>query len=131
LPLTPDQVGNRAWKNLGKYAKGQYADQYVERGYRDRDDAPLNPKDLRAAYAAAAWHLFAPRRVSINPYYARILGHSEDDVLTSFSYDVFYVWGEAKEHAEAWFKEYARDRGLDSFEGIVFGEDSRQGAFDL
>lgn len=113
--LTPDQVGGRIWKNLGAITKGGV---YAERagfptlaspGYQDRHGEPLTPKDLRAAYACAAWSLFAPPRMSLNAYFARILGHSELDLVTSFSYDVFYPWGEAKGYDRA-----SHDAALDT-----------------
>ena len=47
--------------------------------------APLTLKELRALYAEIAYVNFAPRTTRA-PYYARILGHSEDDLTTALSY---------------------------------------------
>lgn len=96
--MTATQIGDRAWKNLGYYCKGRFPSQ-ISAGYRDRDGADLSPKDLRAAYACVAYERYAPRRLSWNAYTARILGHSELDLLTSFSYDVFYPYGNKGEYA--------------------------------
>lgn len=95
--MTSEQVGDKAWKNLGKYAKGEFASQ-ESAGYTDRNGDTLNPKDLRAAYATCAYEMWAPRKVSWNAYTSRILGHSEMDLLTSFSYDVFFPWGSKKDY---------------------------------
>lgn len=48
-------------------------------------DAPLTMKELRALYAEIAYVSFAPRTTRA-PYYARILGHSEEDLTTALSY---------------------------------------------
>lgn len=47
--------------------------------------APLSIKELRALYAEVAYHGFGPRSDRA-PYFARILGHSEDDLTTALSY---------------------------------------------
>ena len=47
--------------------------------------ASLTLKELRALYAEIAYVNFAPRTTRA-PYYARILGHSEDDLTTALSY---------------------------------------------
>lgn len=87
--LTPQQVGNRAWKELGKYAKARY---------RDRDGLAIKPSELRAAYATIAYERLAPMKTSWNAYTARILGHSTNDLVTSFSYDQFYPIGSKREY---------------------------------
>jgi len=88
--LTSAEIGNRTSSKLGMYARGDRAGQRAP-GYFDADGAPLNPKDLRAAYATACWSVFAPDRMSPNAYFARILGHAEGDLVTSLSYTgVFY-----------------------------------------
>lgn len=88
--LTSEQVGNRANGELGKYAKTRYKDAAGE---------SLNPSQLRAAYATIAYELYAPDKQSWNSYTARILGHSADDLVTSFSYDKFYPVGSKREYA--------------------------------
>ncbi len=49
------------------------------------EGAPLTLKELRALYAEIAYVSFAPRTTRA-PYYARILGHGEDDLTTALSY---------------------------------------------
>lgn len=79
---------NRYSKTLGQYAKQYFAD---ERG------EAITPSDLRAAYATIAFEWFAPADVSLNAYFARILGHSEFDFVTSLSYCTFYPIGEKRD----------------------------------
>lgn len=95
-----DEVGNSAWAPIGKYVRGDYPTQSSP-GFHDKNGDPLSPKNLRAAYATCAWQLYAPRKVSLNAYFARILGHGELDLVTSFSYDVFYPAGDAREYNAA------------------------------
>lgn len=89
---TDEQISSNTSSHLGKYAKGGHHGFATQKspGYSDIDGLPLNPKDLRAAYATCAYELFAPRNVTWNAYCSFILGHTEQDILTSFSYDVFY-----------------------------------------
>lgn len=47
--------------------------------------APLTLKELRALYAEIAYVNFAPRTTRA-PYYARVLGHGEEDLTTALSY---------------------------------------------
>lgn len=47
--------------------------------------APLTMKELRALYAEVAYVSFSPRTTRA-PYYARILGHGEEDLTTALSY---------------------------------------------
>lgn len=47
--------------------------------------APLTLKELRAIYAEIAYVNFAPRTTRA-PYYARVLGHGEEDLTTALSY---------------------------------------------
>ena len=47
--------------------------------------APLTLKELRTLYAEIAYTSFAPRTTRA-PYFARILGHREDDLNTALSY---------------------------------------------
>lgn len=82
--LTPQEVGNRAWKELGRYAKACFVDHAGE---------GIKPSELRAAYTTIAYERYAPEKFSWNRYTARILGHSEADIATSFSYDQFYPVG--------------------------------------
>jgi hypothetical protein len=53
----------------------------------------MMPKDLRAAYATIAWEWFAPPHIAQSAYNARILGHSELDLVTVQSYIDFYPLG--------------------------------------
>lgn len=79
--MTPQQVGNRAWKEVGKYAKADYA---------DKEGEPITPSELRAVYATIAYEMHAPERYSWNAFTAKILGHSTFDLVTSLSYDQFF-----------------------------------------
>jgi integrase len=79
---------NRYSKTLGQYTRQYFAD---ERGQY------ITPSDLRAAYATIAFEWFAPEDVSLNAYFARILGHSEFDFITSLSYCTFYPIGEKRD----------------------------------
>lgn len=88
--LTSQQVGDRAWKELGKYTKGRFT---------DRTGEAIKPSELRAAYATIAYEIYAPERQSWNAYAARILGHSAADLVTSFSYDQFYPVGSKRQYA--------------------------------
>jgi hypothetical protein len=91
--LSPEAIGARCWNLLGQYAKGLRPKQ-LSHGYRDAKGKPLTPKDLRAAYATIAYERFAPEKQTFNSYAASVLGHSEDDINTSLSYDVFYLKGD-------------------------------------
>jgi hypothetical protein len=97
--LTPQQVGNRAWKELGKYAKARYQDDRPLADKREREAAGITPSSLRAAYATCAYELYAPMRFSWNAYTARILGHLPTDYTTSLSYDQFYPIGSKRDYA--------------------------------
>lgn len=97
--LTDVQVQDKAGKNVGKYAKGEFQEQ-IAPGYRDRGGDPLSPKDLRAAYATCVYEKYAPRSLSWNAYTSRVLGHSANDLLTSMSYDEFYPYGAARPYRE-------------------------------
>jgi len=90
--LTSEQVGNRTSKELGQYAKEVF---------RDREGGTIGPKQLRAAYATIAYEFYAPEKLSWNVYTARILGHSVNDLVTSFSYDQFYPVGSKREYDRA------------------------------
>ncbi|MBL4544006.1 MAG: hypothetical protein JKP97_19920 [Rhodobacteraceae bacterium] len=48
-------------------------------------DQPLSLKELRALYAEIAYVNFAPRTTRA-PFYARILGHGDEDLTTALSY---------------------------------------------
>ena len=62
--------------------------QAVRFGYgRDLDPGRIfAPKDLRSAYAAIAYDLYAPDETTEVAYYAKILGHAETDIVTALSY---------------------------------------------
>ena len=62
--------------------------QAVRFGYgRDLDPGRIfAPKDLRSAYAAIAFDLYAPDETTEVAYYAKILGHAETDIVTALSY---------------------------------------------
>lgn len=55
------------------------------------DSAILSPKCLRALYAEIAWHVLAGPAISKNSFFARILGHSAHDLVTSLSYMDYYL----------------------------------------
>lgn len=50
------------------------------------DEFPLSLKALRPFYAEVAYHYHAPETVTKGAYFARILGHSEDDYHSALSY---------------------------------------------
>ncbi|MEM9524721.1 MAG: protelomerase family protein, partial [Pseudomonadota bacterium] len=55
---------------------------------------PLRLKELRALYAEIAYVNFVPRTTRA-PYYARVLGHGEEDLTTSLSYMKYMLNKEA------------------------------------
>jgi len=61
----------------------------------------MMPKDLRAAYATIAWEWFAPPHIAQSAYIARILGHSELDLVTVQSYIDFYPLGHKRDFQRA------------------------------
>lgn len=89
--LTSKQVSDRTSKELGGYAKRSFLD-------AAKTAQPLNPKALRAAYATIAYEWYAPDAQSWNSYTARLLGHSAQDLVTSFSYDQFWPVGSKREY---------------------------------
>ena len=62
----------------------------------------MMPKDLRAAYATIAWEWFAPPHIAQSAYFARILGHSELDLVTVQSYIDFYPLGHKRDFQRAY-----------------------------
>jgi hypothetical protein len=79
--LTPDQVHSRSNKSLNESIKRQF------KGLIDNP----SPKDLRACYAQICHEYFCPRHISQTAYFAKILGHSEQDLATAQSYQDFYL----------------------------------------
>lgn len=95
---------NRYSKSLGQYARQFFKDENHGRELRDgagKHDGGITPSDLRAAYATIAYEWFAPDEVSLNAYFACILGHSEFDFVTSLSYCTFYPVGEKRDFVRA------------------------------
>jgi hypothetical protein len=78
--------------------------QHVRQYFRDDAGGSLVPKDLRAIYATIAYDWYAPPGFSLNAYFGRILGHSEYDVITSMSYNRFYVAGHKRDYDRAFRK---------------------------
>lgn len=80
--LTSIEFHNRAGKDLHK---------------RAQIFAPVlsphtaSPKDLRSVWGKLVWILFDEQRTGMNLYLSRVLGHSEDDLGTSMSYDDFVI----------------------------------------
>jgi hypothetical protein len=72
-----EQVHNRTSKTLNDH---------VAQFFSDDAGTAMMPKDLRAAYATIAWEWFAPPHIAQSAYFARILGHSELDLVTVQSY---------------------------------------------
>jgi len=64
--------------------------------FADDNGVKLTPKDLRAAYAAIAYGWYAPVTITTSAYYARSLGHSPLDLITSLSYEIFYLKGQKR-----------------------------------
>jgi Telomere resolvase len=91
--LTNEQVHNRTSKTLNGYVAQFFSD--------DAGNAMM-PKDLRAAYATIAWEWFAPPHIAQSAYIARILGHSELDLVTVQSYIDFYPLGHKRDFQRAY-----------------------------
>ena len=89
--LTTKQVSDRTSKEIGKRAKELFEDS-------DDPRVGIGPSELRAAYATIAYEWYASAAQSWNAYTARILGHSEWDLVTSFSYDRFYPLGSKRDY---------------------------------
>ncbi len=102
---------NRYSKTLGQYARQYFKDENhgkVLAGSDRQHDGGITPSDLRAAYATIAFEWFAPDEVSLNAYFACILGHSEYDFVTSLSYCTFYPIGEKRDFVRE-FRRGTRD----------------------
>jgi hypothetical protein len=86
-----------------RYSK--YVGRAVSRIFADHSGVPLTPSELRKAYATTAYAWYCPSTLSMNAYFARILGHSPLDLYTSMSYVLFYPVGQKREflhdHREA------------------------------
>jgi len=80
--LTNKVYSQRFGKNIGTAAK---------RYFQDVNDDPIIPRELREAYAASAYHKFAPRETTELQFYNEVLGHVEGDLNTSAFYFAFYV----------------------------------------
>jgi hypothetical protein len=91
--LTNEQVHNRTSKTLNGY---------VAQFFSDDAGTAMMPKDLRAAYATIAWEWFAPPHIAQSAYFARILGHSELDLVTVQSYIDFYPLGHKRDFQRAY-----------------------------
>ncbi len=79
--LSNDAVHSRANKNLNISCKRYFADLIPN----------CKAKDLRACYAQICYEYLSPDEWSINAYFASILGHSDQDLTTSQSYQDFYL----------------------------------------
>lgn len=87
-------------KTLGQYTRHYFKDENhgkVLAGSERQHEGGITPSDLRAAYATIAFEWFGPDDVSLNAYFACILGHSEYDFVTSLSYCTFYPIGEKRD----------------------------------
>lgn len=79
----PERFHNAASKELNQRVKKHFAAIFA---------GPHKPKDLRAAYAEIAYHLFCDDpSIAKQQYGSNILGHGEDDASTSESYVDFYI----------------------------------------
>lgn len=99
---TDEEASSTFRKWLGDYAKRSFFD--------DVSPKPnaLSPKELRAAYATIAYEWYAPRNITANAFFSRILGHSIGDLETSFSYQKFYN-RRSKRKFERAFRESAEE----------------------
>jgi hypothetical protein len=86
--ITNQQVNGRYSKYLGRA---------VARRFADNDGVALIPMELRKVYATTAYAWYCPSAISMNAYFARILGHSPLDLFTSMSYVLFYPVGQKRE----------------------------------
>lgn len=82
-PKLPNDVYSQRWgKLIGKASKAYFVDD---------DRRPILPRELREAYAAIAYHMFAPDKITGVRYYNRVLGHVEGDLNTTLFYFGFYI----------------------------------------
>ena len=80
--LTSIEFHNRCGKDLHKRAQ-VFAPVLIPH--------TAKPKDLRSIWGKLAWVLFDEQRTGMNLYLSRVLGHSDDDLGTSMSYDDFVI----------------------------------------
>lgn len=63
----------------------------VKKHFQRFVEGDITAKDLRAVYATTAYHELNNKRIDKASYFSRILGHSEDDLVTRASYSDFFI----------------------------------------
>ena len=89
--ITTEEISKRVH---GRYSKP--LNKAVKELFADANGVPLMPKDLRAIYATTAFAWYAPNTSSQNSYFAAVLGHAENDLITGLSYVKFYPTGQKR-----------------------------------
>jgi integrase len=79
--LTSEQVNRRVARNLNNACKVAY-----EKPGLLED---VTPHDLRAAYAEICWNYYHGGKTGYNAFFAEILGHSKNDIVTALRYKKF------------------------------------------
>jgi len=79
---------------------GKSLSDFSARYFKDANGVYLSPKGLRSAYATTAFHWYAPPEISINQFFARVLGHSELDVASALSYIDAFPLGHKRDFAQ-------------------------------
>ncbi len=70
---------------------GKEVGNQAKRTFRDANEDPIIPRELREAYAAVAYHQLGNREISEVQFYNEVLGHQGTDLNTSLFYFAFYV----------------------------------------
>jgi len=74
----------------------RYISEFTKKHFKQFVDDDIKPKDLRAVYAEIASSLYKPINQTKQRYFALILGHSEDDLVTCNSYFDFRLCDDEK-----------------------------------
>lgn len=61
------------------------------KSFVEMSDSKITPKNMRSIYGEIAYDLLDNRSIAKSKYMSLILGHSEDDNMTSLSYMDFYI----------------------------------------
>jgi len=88
--LDNDKFTNMLQSQLSTQTKREFAPYWPQ-------DELLTTKCLRALYAEIACHFFAPKHMTKSSFFAKILGHSEEDIETSLTYFDYYLSDEELE----------------------------------
>jgi hypothetical protein len=61
------------------------------KSFVEMSDSKITPKNMRSIYGEIAYYLLDNQSIAKSKYMSLILGHSEDDNMTSLSYMDFYI----------------------------------------